>query len=388
MPVELIGLGTSPIELIGSGAPMEVLATTSSMEKKVRRWLIGPSASPTVYIKRITSPNDHYDLWQQAGVGSDGNPYFWRLTMWRPATMPGDPANISLRIGHNAIERPLLSGVPGPTLTPATPGIVMSTVAVISNVNPDLSGVGTSWENGGPGFKQPGGTAGFVGASHGYENETAFQLTIDDTPTTMTNGQVIAAESVVFTKTCELFHPNVYSGAVVASDYTNYTWHQQGYDIVRSTTWLADLQFTASYQAMMSTGGVDPETTDRYSNNGVDPPVDYSMTANNDVAKGMAIADLAWIWKDGGGVVASVDYYNPENHAAACNNHLRAGPYYTWIDDRSGSSPPKINKLYSMRIATLSPPLEEATNGTVWGPYSWRYRIGWKSNTAALSRGL
>lgn len=384
MPIKIHGSGSDPIALACTGAGPIKLAT--SIEEIVRN-LIGPSPSATVYVKRFTSPNDHYDLWQQAGVGSDGNPYFWRLTMWRPSTMPGDPANISLRIGHNAIERPLLSGVPGPTLTPATPGVVMSTVAIVSNVNPDGAGVGTSWENGGPGFREPGAgnPAGFVGASHGYENETAFALVVDGTPTTMTNGQILEAESILFEKTCELFHPNVYAGAVVASDDTTYTWHQQGYDIVRATTWLTDLQCTASYQAMMSTGGVDPETTDRYSNNGI--TVDHSMTANNDVAKGMAIADLAWIWKDGGGPVASVDYYNPANHAIACNNHVRAAPLYTWLDDRSGTSPPKINKLYSMRVAALSPPLEAMSNGTVWDA-SWRYRVRWLANTASLARGL
>jgi hypothetical protein len=267
-----------------------------------------------------------------------------------------------------------------PSITPTT---ASSEIILTNRIHYMAEGVATATEISHRTYPTAG-TPTWAGGSHGYEGGVSLAISLDGTPTTMTDGQILSASEIVITKATKLFHPNVGAGSTATCDVTYvYTFDQQGLQIDRTDDWLTDLSCSTSYAASMTMNQLGtPGFVDKYANSGI--PGDTTLTANDNGFRGMAPAVVQWFWKDGGNLAASLDMFDETNRSASTNNDALAAPDYEFCQDYSVAGSTYLDKCYVTRVSASATP-ETITSSSLWSSSSL-LRARWVSNTSQLSR--
>lgn len=232
---------------------------------------------------------------------------------------------------------------------------------------------------------QVGGTVEWVGNIHGWAAETAWSVSVDGSPVSMTNGQILSGSEVIFESSQEFFHPNVGSGSTKTADcLVSYVFDQGGLRIDHETTWQTTMTPYTAYPAMFPVqdlaGDLRYETF--HLGSGSTISTDRWLGDADNSRQSLGHSDTAWMWSPGGSLVVAV---RVEDVDTALQGFTYSGTDEVFIEDRGGASNSLLNKIYfTLMSDTVSVgTMPDVTVGSIWGASS-TYRIASVTDADAL----
>jgi hypothetical protein len=194
-------------------------------------------------------------------------------------------------------------------------------------------------------------TATFLGNVHGYEQELGFTIKIDGTSPTISDGQIITAkQSIVITRTSQMFHPE--TGATKVADATVvYTMSRGGLELWPTLSWAVTADVSASY-AMLPLEGAASTTVGATKFNraslleyagGV---LTLTGATETDTYLGASKSPAGWAW--GGKFGALIHVPDVESYT---NDWQWANVSGTRVEDRNLAAGGRITKFYIPRHA-------------------------------------
>lgn len=225
----------------------------------------------------------------------------------------------------------------------------------------------------------------WIGNVHGYEAESAFQVSVDSSPVSMSDGQVLSGMAVTLDSAREFYHPAVGSGATVVGECdVNYSLTQAGLTVSHLTDWIETLTPVTAYPAMLPAHDLDfdirYETFRRGS--GSDIAADVILDAHDNSRLPLDESDTAWMWSPGGDVVVAARVADVQ---AALQGFAYAGTDKVFIEDRSGATNARLNKAYwtLKSDGTSLGSMPDVGSSDTW-ECSATYRVGIVSDADAL----
>lgn len=203
-----------------------------------------------------------------------------------------------------------------------------------------------------------GGSRSFIGGTHGYENETSCTLKVDGTPTTLTNGQVVApAAKAEITRVTTLTHPDL-AGAKLADVVSVFTLTTEGIEVKWTLTWAQAASAHFAYMMMPLPGpasgvdGFDKADLSAWPNGPINLAGDPGVTQYF----GTSESPAAWLWQSTGRLAALMWGRNARQFTKNWQGSLKMS-----VEDRQDN----LAKLYLARISSTGSP-EVVAPGDVW----------------------
>lgn len=220
-------------------------------------------------------------------------------------------------------------------------------------------------------------TTTFVGGTHGYESETSFTLTVDGTPTTLSDLQVVHPTSTAkITRVTTLTHPDI-SPTKIADVVSVFTLTRAGIELDWTLTWAMGATVTTTYVMMpmpgpTQTGGFDRANLNAWTGGPITLPSNLGTTVYYGGSKSSAV----WLWQSTGNLAAIM----------WCKNALQwsdnwHGPLLLSVENRASA----LTKAYLSRVSSASA-TEAVTAGKVWRCRTL-YRFGRFANPSAVFGG-
>lgn len=211
----------------------------------------------------------------------------------------------------------------------------------------------------------------WCGGTHANLTGTSETITVDGTPVTMTDGQVLTSTSSIQIDIAGTFH-HVQSATPTANVTRTYTMDGDGLRIQHSTEWLVTATpGLAAYPAMLTLHkalGTDKRWADFASVSGSAITADIPLNGGDDeIALGES--QVMWGWTPGDHYIAVA---NIDNAATSLQNWTYSKPRGNIVWDRNEGT-----KLYwSLYLDDGDTPMPDVTNGTIWAAdttYRWAY---------------
>jgi hypothetical protein len=197
-------------------------------------------------------------------------------------------------------------------------------------------------------------TRTYVGVGHGYETQTDLTFTVDGSPSTPADGEIVSGSEIVATRTSDLYHPEIGAGATpIGSNVSIFTLHPVNglrYDV--ATTWAMGGDVTNAYPAMLTTAVF----MDRGANINT-PGVSVTLADDDGSKKANAPSKAAYVWDTDGNYAAL--FYAPDLTKNVLD-YVKALSFQMTIEDITGGF---YNKIYQARVVGST---ETFVNTDMW----------------------
>lgn len=260
----------------------------------------------------------------------------------------------TLRVTHTGYKRAASSAARiyddgySYALASTTPATASASVFAVG----ELSTTDSSWNMAIDYKPDAGGSSVFCGEVHGYEDQQSMTIAIDGAASTLTDGQVADATSIVIDRVSHLKHPD--SGATVHAICTGqWRFTARGMEVTKEIAWQDACTVQSSYAAMFPCAGA------LFDKGAVIGAGDLDLSISDDAQMGKKPSPLAYLWDTDGEI--GVYLYSP-NAGQATNDWLHSASNYLSIQRRSTSD---VRKVYLSRV---NPPggTEAVGGGTTW----------------------
>lgn len=278
--------------------------------------------------------------------------------------------------GSSTGQRCYLAGFTYGTAT-SRPGDASSVIVPVAVLN---SGLNSAWEHAEKFQPTGAATAAFVGNVHGWEAQDSFSIRVDDADTTLTDGQIVAANRSVQITRVSHFVNHENPTVTTANVEVIYTLGRFGLDIEDTITWAVPGTVSAAYAmlpmegAASNVGGVV-----RFTRGGLldcpAGPVTMVGASETDVYLGASKSAAAWMW--GGKFGALLSMPAIEDYT---EDWVRSAPH-TSIEDRNLAASGRLSKIYMARTWSQA---EAVVAGTVHH-YKSRVTVGYFPSGAEAS---